>query len=445
MKLGSFITGLCLLATAVAGVGCDKKTTEPDNPKGGDEKVEASSSMVIYQTNPRFFAQSNCLNAVNSQLDRIAKTQADVLWIMPIFELGVEKAFGSPYCIRDFEKIESKEGTADDLKSLVNNAHKKGMKVILDWVGGHTAWDHPWIKDHPEYYKKDANGNIIMAMNWSDVAKLDYTNKSLCDEMVRIMVKWVKDTGIDGYRCDHAEGVSHDFWKQAIVALKKQNPDILMLGETGLPEFYKDGFDMIYDWDFGVMLGDLYSGKVKVSDFLNRSVELSKRVPEGKTILCYALNHDVAAENDVATRFKSKEGLPGAYVLSAFMYGVPMIYSSMDSNTDSGKLSFFDYNPLVWSTEKTNLYGKLNSIYKETATLRGGTFKSYPVSDVVCFSRSIKDHDMFVVVNISNTKQSVKVPMTFRGLNMTEKVSGSVSKLPAQLEVEPFGYSIYVR
>jgi hypothetical protein len=96
------------------------------------------------------------------RLDDIKALHVNTLWLMPIHPIGVERRYGelgSPYSVRDHLAVNPELGTLDDLTTLIDEAHARGISVILDWVANHTAWDHPWITDHPDWYTTDAQGD----------------------------------------------------------------------------------------------------------------------------------------------------------------------------------------------------------------------------------------------------------------------------------------------
>lgn len=439
---------ILLSIAAAAMISCGSE--EPNNtnqPTGNPELPTVGaevSSDIIYQANPRFYAKSGCLDAITADLGNIADMGANILWIMPIQEPGEFKAVGSPYCIRDYKAINSKYGTMTDLRELVDAAHAKGIKVILDWVANHTSWDNEWITTHPEYYKKDANGNIVHASTWTDVAQLDYSNAGIRKAMTDAMVYWVTEAGIDGYRCDYTEGVPHDFWSSAITTLKGVKSDIYLLAETRQPDFYKDGFYMIYDWDFAPAMTKAFNGG-KVSSIYETAEKTWGNVPEGKDLLRYAFNHDYVAENAIDTSYGSIKGVEAAYVLTAMLHGTPMIYSSMDAENVSGKLSFFNYNPLTWSADKRATFKAINKAYKASADARRGELKTYNNDNVAIFSRTAGTHSVLVMVNITGQQQVAKTPIAFTGEKMTEQISGTQSALSNSVTLEPYGYRIYLK
>ena len=237
--------------------GCSSETSdkEPAAPTGS-----AANTDVIYEANPKLFARSGALKAIEGRLDDILDLGADILWLMPIYEQGSLNAIGSPYCVRDYEAVNPDYGTLEDLQSLVATAHDKGMKVILDWVANHTSWDNVWIADHKDWYTQDAGGNIISpeGMGWSDVADLNFDNRELRQAMTEAMSYWIREADVDGFRCDYAEGVPLDFWKEAITALRSEKSDLLMLAEGGESDLYSAGFDLVYGWSFASDLEQLF-------------------------------------------------------------------------------------------------------------------------------------------------------------------------------------------
>lgn len=333
-KIISFIASVA----AIAATGCTSYEIDmPENPAAPVIGNEVSTN-VIYQANPRFFGENDCLKGLTSQLSRISDMDCDILWVMPVYETGELNGIGSPYCIRNFKSINPRYGTMDDMKELVNSAHSKGMKVILDWVANHTAWDCPWITEHPDWYEKDADGNIVSPSGWSDVAQLNFGNPEVRTAMKDAMFYWVDQLSIDGFRCDYVDGVPHDFWSNVITDLRVSHPDMIMLAETANPDYYADGFDMIYDWECATTISTAFNGG-KPSSIVKEASEALAKVPDGKSILRYVFNHDVAAENNVATMYGAPDGVPAAYVLVSMLNGTPMIYSSMDVEGLSGKLS----------------------------------------------------------------------------------------------------------
>jgi len=218
------------LIPAFAFIGC----------KSTDEKINVnlsapqwSKNSVIYEVNVRQHSQEGTFKAVTKDIPRIKALGADILWLMPINPIGQKNrkgTLGSYYSVQNYTTVNPEFGTLNDFKELVQTAHNAGQKVIIDWVANHTAWDHAWISTHPEWYEKDKNGKIITQYDWSDVAKLNYTNKELRKEMIKALKYWVQECNIDGFRCDVAFLVPADFWVEARAELETIKP-VFMLAE----------------------------------------------------------------------------------------------------------------------------------------------------------------------------------------------------------------------
>lgn len=438
---------LAAIMTMAAGCGSDTPSDGSDPKPDPNHPVlaEDASSDVLYEVNPRFYGDKGCLARVVADIPRIAGMGCDILWIMPPYETGVVKSVGSPYCVKDYKSIDPLLGTMDDFKALVKTAHANGMKVILDWVANHTSFDNVWTISNPERYRKDAAGNITATQQWGDVAQLDYSVRSTRDGMIDAMIYWVRETGVDGFRCDYAEGVPHDFWKEAIEVLEKENAGIIMLAESQQTDFWKDGFDLIYDWNFPSTVASMFKNG-NVSRFGEYVSGLNAGISQGKNYMRYAFNHDVASENDVASMFGGTDGTVAAYVLAAFSGGVPMIYSSMDVEGLKGKLSFFTnaHRNLKFSDKLTATYRSINKAYSASATARGGKMKHYGSSDAIVIGFENGDHNLLVVVNASNAGKTVKTPIAFAGARFRDLMEDTVSDLPVSIDLPAYGFKILI-
>ena len=197
----------------------------------------------IYEVNVRQFSEEGTFDEVTEYLPQIKAMGIDIVWVMPIHEIGVKNrkgGLGSYYSIKDYKSVNPEFGNKQDFREFVDRAHELGMYVILDWVANHTAWDHHWTETHPEFYETNEAGEFIPPVaDWTDVISLDYDQSGLRAAMIDAMVYWVKEFGVDGYRCDVAEEVPTDFWNEARRALN-QVDQVIMLAEGQLPEFHDE-------------------------------------------------------------------------------------------------------------------------------------------------------------------------------------------------------------
>ena len=407
---------ICIVAAAaiVAAASCKEDTRNNLILKGPEQVTKSVTAPapaagtqhhVIYEANPRCFAASGQINAIKNRLTHIKALGTDIIWIMPVYPLGAKNAFGSPYCIKDFKDVRSECGSVEGLANFVVLAHSLGMKVILDWVANHTAWDHPWVTEHPDWYTKDGQGNIVYPETWTDVADLNYASQDLRTAMMFAMIFWA-DKGVDGFRCDYAHGIPDDFWSWVIPLLKKINPDFVMLAESDYERLYDDGFDIIFSRALKAGLVDLFAGRIKPSAFMTESYQKTMaNVPAGKSKLFFITNHDDASEISPVKQFPGENAALAAFALAASLDGTPLIYSSQEAGYDS-KLNFFTTTLIDW-TSNSSYTEKYNTLMSSLSGLdRSKGFSSY-VSDSAVW---IVYDNGYVVVNTTADKVRVQYP-----------------------------------
>lgn len=446
MKLNKTLLVSLLAALCLSAVSCGDKEIPiiKDDPDVPAVSHGSGNDMVIYEANPKVFASSKSLNAIEERLDEIEDLGVNVLWIMPIHPIGAVNSVGSPYCVKDFRAVNTSYGTLDDLKSLVAKAHSMGMKVILDWIANHTSWDNTWITEHPDWYTKDGSGNIISpaGMGWNDVADLNFDSKALRTNMIEAMKYWIEEADIDGFRCDYADGVPSDFWTEAIKAIRSVKEDAVMLAEASDADLYNCGFDMLYGWPFQAKLADVFAGKASVSSLYECHRSEYNGLASGKERMRFSTNHDKAMnEASPISMYKGERGAMAAFVISAYMGGVPMIYSSQETGYKN-TVNFFTNVIMDWDSnpEYTAEYQKVMQAYHESASLRGGDPLLYSTGEIASIYYT---GGLFVVVNTAGSDVQVKMPMERAGDKATDMISGSTETLPSALTLEAYEYRIW--
>lgn len=439
MKWLSWLLAIVLLPLLTAGC-----SDSDDNDRPNPEVLK--NETVIYEANPGLFGTDGAFVAITNRLDEFKALGVNVLWLMPVYEQGVLNAIGSPYCVKDYKAVNTQYGTLNDLKALVSAAHGKGMKVIFDWVANHTSWDNAWIANK-SWYTQDASGNIISpeGFDWYDVADLNYNNADMRKAMLDAMKYWITEANIDGYRCDYAEGVPHDFWKEAIKELKAMKGDeLLMLAEGGENSLFADGFDLVYGWDFVGQLQQVYAGKVTLSKLYETHKAEYAGVAAGKQRMRYITNHDLANENSPIQTYKGERGAISAYVIASMLGGSPMIYSSQEIGYPA-PLSFFSDQSMDWSSNQgyRNEYEQLMAVRKASSALKSGTLKTYETGAVASFYRSDANEGVLVMVNTTNNEQTIKAPIEQAYKNAKDLMDNTTLTIPGVLTMEPYQYVIW--
>ena len=274
---------------------------------------------VIYEVYLRSFSKEGTLKALEGRIPELKQLGVTVLWVMPIHPTGIinrKGSLGSPYSVRDYYAVNPEFGTLDDVKSLVHTVHQQGLKMIIDLVANHTAWDNPMLMKHPEWYTHNASGKIIPPNpDWTDVADLNYDNPELRTYMIAMMKYWVQDIGIDGFRCDVAELVPTDFWETAEKELESIKP-VLMLSEGSLPEHHLKAFDITYSWNVYDVFDKVLGGSTPATIFHDLLKTESHQFPKGSLRMRFNTNHDKNAYDGSAVEKFSPQGAKATAVLS---------------------------------------------------------------------------------------------------------------------------------
>jgi glycosidase len=309
-----------------------------------------SKAAVLYEINLRQFTAQGTLRAAQAQLPRLKTLGIGIIWLMPIHPIGVEHrkgTLGSPYSVRDYRAVNPEFGTFADLKAFVDAAHALGMHVILDWVGNHTAWDNPLHVAHPDWYDHDWKGanRPTPWLDWSDIIDLDYSKPGLRRYMTEAMAYWVREVGIDGFRCDVAGYVPLDFWETARAELDKIKP-VFMLAEYDQRDAHARAFDATYAWKWNNAMADIGHGKADVSALFGYYSEADKAWPTAAQRMTYTENHDQNAWDGTASE-RFGPALDDAIVLSFVGAGLPLIHNGQEAGNPK-RLAFFERDPIVW-------------------------------------------------------------------------------------------------
>lgn len=412
-------------------------------PVPEQKPITDANQVVIYECNERLFAEAEAFKAIEAYIPTLVDMGVNVLWLMPIHPIGADsKAVGSPYCVKDYTAINPAFGTMDDLKHLVNTAHEHQMRVMLDWIANHTSWDNRWVTAHPDWYQPAQTAD---EKQWADVTFLNYDMQVVCDTMQACMLYWVNEAGIDGFRCDYAQGVPLSFWKSTISAIRAKKSDALMLAETSDVAHYDAGFDLLYSWSYMYAVEGLYSGSGTFGSLLSAHTSEYNSTPEDKDRMRYVTTHDESATAGPGTFYHSPQGELSAFCLTAFLSGVPMIYSSQELG-NMNAINFFNYNIMDFKAENDTRTAlkQLMKVYHETAHLRGGSRITGSLNTKVHYIEySDEQETMIVICNTSGKKQDVKLPMKHQGHEVSDLLTGASVSLETIITLAPYEYKIY--
>ncbi|MGB5980850.1 MAG: alpha-amylase family glycosyl hydrolase [Nonlabens sp.] len=418
---------------------------------------EWSKNAAIYQLNTRQFTEEGTFAAAQKELPRLKELGVDIIWLMPIHEIGEKNrkgSLGSPYSIKDYYSVNPEFGTLEDLKNFVDAAHANDQYVILDWVANHTAWDNQLAIDHPDWYDKDYKGDFRPTpwWDWSDIIDLDYSKPEIREYMTDAMKYWVKEADIDGYRCDVAGFVPIEFWNNVRSELDAIKP-VFMLAEWESRDLHAQAFDMTYAWSWNEAVHKICMGDGSVNDLFIYYSWNESAFPENSMRMTFVSNHDKNAwEGTMYEQFG--DGLEAAIVLSVMGEGMPLIYNGQEAGNEK-RLEFFEKDAIEWKEDAIGtLYSDLFTLLKENTALWhakwGATMIKVPnnaESMVFSFVRQKENDKVFVVINFSDEVQQVDFKENLYHDDYTEYFSKEKSSLGAnfKLELEPWAYKVFVK
>lgn len=329
---------------------------------------------VLYEMNVRQLTPEGTLRAAQAHLKGLRELGIDVVWLMPIHPIGVEDrkgTLGSYYSIRDYCAVNPELGTLADLDAFVAEAHRLGMKVLLDWVANHTARDARWTVEHPAWYEYE-NGVPKVPWDWTDTAKLDYANREVWQGQVDAMRFWLTEHAIDGFRCDMAMLVPTDFWEFASTELRRTKPDLFLLAEAEERELTeRGGFDAYYGWRMHHLLNDVAQQRVRIP--VLRDYLRNDGFPASALRLSFTSNHD---ENSWSGTEHTRMGAAHD-ILSLFTFvaprALPLLYTGQEIGYDH-VFAFFDRDPIPHYAPNatTERYRRLIRLHREHPALAAG-------------------------------------------------------------------------
>jgi glycosidase len=339
-------------------------------------------SQIFYEINIRQFSKAGTFDAVTKELPRLQKMGVKTIWLMPIFPIGKTNrkgGIGSHYSVQNYTQVNPDYGTLNDFKALVLKAHALKMNVILDWVANHTAWDHTWVTEHPDWYKKDSTDKMYSPFDWSDVVQLDHSNAEQADAMQNEMYYWVKECNIDGFRCDVADMLPVGFWINAREKCDGIKP-LLWLTESENDNYF-NAFDIQYSWKMLHALEDWKKGKTTAEHIDSIANWYLEDYKKGHLKMMLTSNHDENSWN--GTEYE-RFGNSAKDMANLVMHlpGVQLIYNGQEEPLKK-RLAFFEKDAIPFKSYK------LSSFYRNTIKTRN---QFYPEMNANAFQEVASIH-----------------------------------------------------
>lgn len=440
--------------------GCFLQENKDDSTQNDAAQEDGHPAWImqgnIYEVNTRQITPEGTFKAFSAHLDRLKEMGVQTLWFMPIHPISMKDRkrdtteLGSYYAVADYTAINPEYGNMDDWKSLVKEAHSKGFKVIIDWVPTHSGADHAWLDKHPDFYVKDPKtGQPISQYDWSDTRKLNYNNPQMVDSMIAAMQFWIRETDIDGFRCDVAGEVPDSFWAKCIPELKKMK-NIFMLAEGDRPSLHSAGFDASYAWEDFAKMKEIAKGKAPAHAMDSIILKHDTAFVPNAIRMYFTSNHDENSWN--GADFLTMPGAvhaPFAVMTQTIKRTLPLIYCGQEEPfLDS--LKFFVKDTITFGKyERAPFYKKLLELRKSNAALSANGSFTKVITDqdaaIYAFVRQKGDKKVLVLLNLSDKQQQFTTTNTLVTGKATELFSGAKDALEAgqQWSLPAWGYKVY--
>lgn len=448
----TWIFVLLILAGITSCKEDDKPAPEPDDPAVTYEQygtpfqdVPETVDVIMYEVNLRAFSPGGDLHGVISRLDEIKALSVNVIWLMPIHPIGQVNSVNSPYSVKDHKAVSSEYGTLQDLRMLTDEAHERGMAVIMDWVANHTAWDNAWIANK-SWYTQDSNGNIIHppGTNWMDVADLNYNTMEMREAMIDAMKYWLYEANVDGFRCDYADGVPFDFWKQALDSLRLiPGREFVFFAEGERRNHFDAGFDLNFGWESYSAIKNVFNGQ-PVSKIFNAHTSEYNNIPSGKHWIRYTTNHDESAWDATPIElFNGIDGALAASVVTIFTGGVPLLYAGQEVGT-ANNVPFFTNSYTNWNANPAMkiAYQQILQYYSGSDVAKKGVNTTYTDQDVFCLKKVLNNEEILVLVNLRNSQADFTIPPGLQNTDWVNAITNEEVGLMIQLPMEAYSYLI---
>ena len=360
------------------------------------------------------------IKGITSKLNYLEDLGIDVIYMTPIFKSKT----AHKYDTTDYFNIDPQFGTVESFKELVDKAHAKGIKIILDAVFNHSGEDFFAFKDvlknqqqskYKDWYFIDSypvsreNENYYtFGDRHFNIPKLNTQNNEVKEYLLKVGEYWVKEIGIDGWRLDVCDEIGHDFWRAFRKRIKSANKDAVIIGEImhEANSFLKgDQLDGIMNYPFKNAVTDFFARKTISSD------EFSDILAGNRMLYMDSVTKQMwnLIDSHDTKRFLTEcnEDLDSMKLAVAFQFtylGVPYIYYGDEVGMNGGD-DPFNRRCMVWDKEKQNsnmleYFKKLIRIRKENKALIYGDYNElYCRDNIIVFERNYSNENMLIIIN----------------------------------------------
>jgi glycosidase len=444
----------------------------PDRFANGDPNNDDMPGMLekADRTNPNG-RHGGDIRGISEHLDYLQKLGVTALWCTPFLENNMPAYSYHGYAITDLYKVDPRFGTNDSYREMVDAAHKRGIKVVMDMVFNHFGTNSYWMKNlptkdwvnqWPEFTRSNYRGGVItdpyrsqydekkMANGWFDVTMADFNQKNpyVAKYLIQNSIWWVEFAGLDGIRQDTYPYPDKEFMADWMKALREEYPNFNVVGEAWInypPQISywldnkknNDGYrsNLTHAFDFPLMMAiqkafteneGWDTGLARLYELLSQDFLYS----DPSRLITFADNHDIERTFPV---LKTPENVKMALAFLATTRGLPMIYYGTEALLDRGKLEGDpgkrkDF-PGGWQGDEVNMFtgdnlspeqkdmkdymSALFTWRKANKTVQEGKLTHYiPEDGMYVYFRTLDKESVMVIIN--NNEKYLKTLTTSR-------------------------------
>lgn len=442
----------------------------PDRFANGDPSNDPEGTLPWGETPTRDSHFGGDLQGIIDHLDYLTELGVTAVYLTPVFEAPSNHKYDTI----DYRKVDPHFGDTDTLKRLVDAAHERGFRVVLDAVFNHTSVDFPPFKDiiaHGEQSKyvdwyhiydfpvrvEDGNPNYDTFGFFAQMPKLNTANPEVKNYLLGIAEHWLKEVGIDGWRLDVANEIDHAFWRDFRRTVKSVNPDAYIIGEVwsdSLRWLLGDQFDSVMNYPFADRVNEFFSqGDANSGDFASKINHVLMRYPQQTNEVVFNMLSSHDTPRILTMMGGDKRRLKLAVVFLLTFIGTPCIFYgdeiglTGDGDPDCRKCMEWDFERQ--DRELFDFYRLLIGLRKDYPALRSGRFRILKANDgerQLVYERIGSGEHFTIWMN--NTEEDALLEHPMDTADWFDALSGeSVAPDNGRMRIalEPLGYRILLR
>jgi glycosidase len=386
---------------------------------------DLSNDIGVDVKNPVAY-QGGDFQGVIDKLDYLKDMGFTTLSLSPIFD-NVDNGYHG-YWIKDFYKPDEHFGSMEKFKELVKEAHKRHIKIVLDFAANHVGPNHPWLNDPTKknwFHEKKSNAN--------DLPDLNTENPEVQKYLFDVAKYWIKETNIDGYRLDTVRHVPIVFLQKFSKEVKAEKPNFLLMGEVYDPnpntikKYKNSGIDSFLDFPFNEEARKVFAKSGESTDRLSVIWDYDQTAYKNRYLRgTFMDNLDMPRFTQDIVKNKEYPGTRWEMALT-YMYtvpGIPVVYYgseiALNGGDDPDNRKFMNFRADKDLMDYMSTIGRLR---QELPSLTRGDMKVlYEKDGMVVFKRHYKEETVIVAIN--NSKSKMKVTLTNKEVEKNKELTG---------------------